>query len=170
MAVAMYAGSFDPITNGHLDIIHRAAGLFGRLVVAVAVNPTKEWLFPIEERFEMVQKACAMLENVEVKLMPKGLLVEFARTIGADVMVRGLRAVSDFDYELQLASVNRNLCPDLETVFFMTSPEHYFLSASIVKQIARLGGPVGGFVPPHVEQCLKDRLERESAQERGNPK
>lgn len=171
MAVAIYAGSFDPITNGHMDIIQRASGLFEELIVAVAVNLEKEPLFAAEQRFEMVQQACLGMKNVAVKLMPKGLLVDSARAVGAAVIVRGLRAVSDFDYELQLASINRNLRPELETVFFMTGPEHYFLSSSIVKQIARLGGEVAAFVPPYVEQRLRERFGRgESSEERGNPK
>ncbi len=159
------------MTNGHMDIIRRAAALFERLIVAVAINPEKMPLFTIDERAEMVKKACADLKNVEIRRMPKGLLVEFAASVGAAVIVRGLRAVSDFDYELQLASMNRNLCPQMETVFFMTGPEHYFLSSSIVKQIARLGGGISGFVPPHVEKQLGERFGRNaSAQERGNPK
>jgi len=170
MAVAMYAGSFDPVTNGHVDIIQRAATLFDRLVVAVAVNPDKAPLFTLEERVQMVRQACAGMKNVEVRPMPKGLLVDSAVAVGADVIVRGLRAVSDFDYELQLASMNRNLRPEMETVFFMTGPEHYFLSSSIVKQIARLGGEVSAFVPSHVERKLQERFGRgETAQERGNP-
>jgi pantetheine-phosphate adenylyltransferase len=169
MSLAMYAGSFDPITNGHVDIIQRAAALFQRLVVAVAVNPDKTPLFPIEERVEMVKEACTGLKNVEIREMPRGLLVEFAAALGVDVIVRGLRAVSDFDYELQLASMNRSLRPEMETVFFMTGPEHYFLSSSIVKQIARLGGEVSGFVPSHVEKRLCAQFGHdESAQERGN--
>jgi len=165
MALALYAGSFDPITNGHMDIIQRAAGLFERLLVAVAVNPEKAPVFSVEERLEMVKEACAGLKNVEVQLMPGGLLVDFAVAAGATVIVRGLRAVSDFDYELQLASMNRSLRPELETVFFMTGPEHYFLSSSIVKEIARLGGGVSAFVPPHVERRLRERFQEKVARE-----
>jgi pantetheine-phosphate adenylyltransferase len=153
-----------------VDIIQRAANLFDKLVVAVANNPEKTPVFSAQERFEMVQEACGSLENVEVRLMEKGLLVDYALEAGARVVVRGLRAVSDFDYELQLASMNRSLRPELETVFFMTAPEHYFLSSSMVKDIARLGGDVGDFVPAHVLQALRARFDPTRAQERGNPK
>jgi pantetheine-phosphate adenylyltransferase len=159
MPIAMYAGSFDPVTNGHIDIIQRASGLFGGLVVAVAMNLEKEPLFSLEERVGMVQTACADMPDVRVECMPRGLLVDFAAHIGASVIVRGLRAVSDFDYELQLSLVNRNMRPDLETVFLMTGQEHYFLSSSIVKQIARLGGSVSRFVPSHVEELLRARFD-----------
>jgi pantetheine-phosphate adenylyltransferase len=170
MATALYAGSFDPITVGHLDIISRAASLFENLVVAVAQNPGKNPLFSAEERFAMVQEACRALKNVEVRGMQSGLLVDFALEAGARVVVRGLRAVSDFDYELQLASMNRSLRPELESIFFMTAPEHYFLSSSMVKDIARLGGDVGDFVPAHVLEALRARFKPITARERGNPK
>jgi pantetheine-phosphate adenylyltransferase len=165
MSVALYAGSFDPITNGHVDIIQRASGLFERLVVAVAINPDKSPLFTAEQRYEMVKETCAGMQNVEVKLMPRGLLVDAALIAGANVIVRGLRAVSDFDYELQLASINRNLRPELDTVFFMTGPEHYFLSSSIVKQIGKLGGEIAGFVPAHVEKSLRARFKQTESPE-----
>lgn len=160
MPIAMYAGSFDPVTNGHIDIIQRASGLFGGLVVAVAMNLEKEPLFSLEERVGMVQTACADMPDVRVECMPRGLLVDFAAHIGASVIVRGLRAVSDFDYELQLSLVNRSMRPEVETVFLMTGQEHYFLSSSIVKQIARLGGSVSRFVPSHVEELLRTRFDR----------
>lgn len=165
MLVALYAGSFDPITNGHVDIIQRAAGLFERLVVAVAINPDKSPLFTAQQRYEMVKETCAGMQKVEVKLMPRGLLVDAALIAGANVIVRGLRAVSDFDYELQLASINRNLRPELDTVFFMTGPEHYFLSSSIVKQIGKLGGEIAGFVPAHVEKSLRERFKQTESRE-----
>jgi pantetheine-phosphate adenylyltransferase len=170
MATALYAGSFDPITCGHLDIIQRASGLFEKLVVTVAENPDKQSLFSAPERFAMVQEACRDLKNVEVRLMESGLLVDYALQAGAKVVVRGLRAVSDFDYELQLASMNRSLRPELETVFFMTAPEHYFLSSSMLKDIARLGGDVGEFVPAHVLQALRARFNKITDRERRNPK
>lgn len=158
MPIAMYAGSFDPITNGHLDIIQRASGLFHDLVVAVATNPDKEPLFSFDERLEMVRIACEGMSGVRVEGMSRGLLVDCASRIGASVIIRGLRAVSDFDYELQLSLVNRSLRPDLETAFLMTSQEYYFLSSSIVKQIAALGGAISRFVPPHVEEMLRERF------------
>jgi pantetheine-phosphate adenylyltransferase len=158
MVVALYAGSFDPITNGHLDIIQRASGLFERLIVAVAPNAEKAPLFSIEERLEMVRGVCEGMPNVSVAAMTNGMLVDFATRMGASVLIRGLRAVSDFDYELQLSSINRSMRPDLETVFFMTGPEYYFLSSNIVKQIARLGGAVSRFVPVNVEKKLRERF------------
>jgi len=169
MSTAMYAGSFDPITYGHIDIIQRAAALFKDLIVTVAINPDKQSLFTPEERHDMVRQACAEFDNVEVKLLPLELLVDAAEKLGATVLVRGLRAVSDFDYELQLSSVNRTLRPELQTVFFMTGPEHYFLSSSIVKQIAMLGGEVSKFVPPYVEELLTEKFNhKNNPKERGN--
>jgi len=162
MKRALYAGSFDPVTYGHLDILRRAVKLFDEIIVAVGENPAKHTLFPKEERMAMLREAAVDLENVSVEALP-GLLVDFARTAGAGVIVRGLRAVSDFEAELQQASMNRALDPDVETVFLMTSPEYHYLSASIVREIAAFGGDVSAFVPPHVEAALKRRLRPESA-------
>ena len=157
MRTAVYAGSFDPVTNGHLDIIGRAAGLFDRLIVAVAENSGKESLFGEQERLEMLRAVCGQLSSVVVERLP-GLLVDFARARGAMAIVRGLRAVSDFEVELQMASMNQALAPEVETVFLMTSPEHHYLSSSIVKEITRFGGDVSRFVPPVVERELRRKL------------
>lgn len=155
--VALYPGSFDPVTFGHLDIIERAAGTFDRLIVAVGRNSTKSPLFTTDERVELLRTCCLRWPNVTV--MPfEGLLVFFARQQGAQVIVKGLRAVSDFEYEFQMALANRQQAPDIETLFMMTSAEHSYLSSSIVKEVARLGGDVTHLVPPPVEQALRDKL------------
>ena len=150
---AVVPGSFDPVTNGHLDIIARAAGMFDRVNVAVACNSSKNPLFSDEERVEMLREACAEYANVTVSAF-RGLLVEYAVKHKARIIVRGLRAVSDFEYELQMANTNRHLSQSVETLFVMTSTDFSFLSSSIVKEIARLGGSVEGLVP----DCVKRRL------------
>lgn len=150
---AIYPGSFDPVTSGHYDIIVRASRLFDKLIVAVAPNLSKQPLFTVEERMTMLEEVSASLPNVQVERF-EGLLVDFAMKCGAHVIVKGLRAVSDFDYELQMALINKRLCPQIETVFMMTNPENVFLSSSIVKEIARLGGSVQGLVPKAVEPHL----------------
>jgi len=157
VAIAVYPGSFDPVTNGHLDVIERAAELFQEVVVAVAVNSSKAPLFTAEERVEMLGEVCAHLDNVRATSF-SGLLVEFAAQQGASVVVKGLRAVSDFEYELQQALMNRIIKDGIETVFFMTSPDNLFLSSSMVKEIARLGGDVERFVPPQVRARLAEKF------------
>ncbi|MCC6730113.1 MAG: pantetheine-phosphate adenylyltransferase [Chthonomonadales bacterium] len=154
---AIVPGTFDPVTNGHLDIIERAAQLFPTVHVAVAASSNKSALFTPEERVAMLHEVCAQMGTVSVGSFA-GLLVDYAGECGAHVIVRGLRAVSDFEYELQMAHTNRRLRPDLETVFVMTTTEYSFLSSSIVKQIARLGGPVEGLVPDSVRQRLRDKV------------
>jgi pantetheine-phosphate adenylyltransferase len=153
---ALCPGMFDPVTNGHLDIVNRAAALFDRVVVAVVENPEKEPLFRAEERVAMLEEAVAGLEGVEVSSFA-GLLVDYARERGVDVIVKGLRAVSDFDYELQMAQMNRHLSR-IETYFVPTSPKWSYLSSSLVKQVARFGGDVSGMVPEHVGRSLKERF------------
>jgi pantetheine-phosphate adenylyltransferase len=157
MTRAIVPGSFDPVTNGHLDIIERAAQLFESVVVAVARNGSKTPLFAIEERVELLQEACTPWSNVRVDTFT-GLLVEYAVAQEAKAIVKGLRAVSDFEYELQMALMNRRLTQDVETVFMMTRAEHSYLSSSIIKEIARLGGAVEGLVPNHVERRLREKL------------
>ena len=166
--IALYAGTFDPVTYGHLDVVRRAALLFDKVIVGVSVNPRKESLFTTEQRVEMLREACASMSNVEVGVVP-GLVVEFARGVGAGVIVRGLRAVSDFEFELQMASTNRALAPEVETIFFTPAPEWHYLSSSLVTDIARFGGSVSQFVPPHVERLLNQRLGGRSQPARGSP-
>jgi pantetheine-phosphate adenylyltransferase len=155
-AVALCPGTFDPVTNGHLDIVRRAARLFDRVLVAVVENPSKEPLFPVGDRVAMLEEATGDLPNVEVGSF-SGLLVDHARSRGVDAVVKGLRAVTDFDYELQMAQMNRHLS-EVETVFVPTSPDWSYLSSSLVKEVARYGGDVSGLVPEHVLWRLKERL------------
>ena len=157
-SVAIYPGSFDPPTFGHMDIIKRAAALYDRLVVAAGNNPDKKYLFPVETRMAMLRDCCTDLPGVVVECFD-GLLVEFARRQGASVIVKGLRAISDFDYEFQMAVANRMLDSSIETVFLMTSQEYAYLSSSIVKQIGSMGGDVSSLVPACVEQKLRERLQ-----------
>lgn len=159
MLTAVYPGSFDPITNGHLDLIGRAARLADRLVVGVLLNSNKSPLYTVEERVQMVKQAVEPFGNVEVRYF-EGLLVEFAQSEGARLIVRGIRAVSDYEFELQMALMNRRLKPELETVFLMAGEQYSFLSSHIIKEVARLGGDVSGMVPPHVEERLKQRFHR----------
>jgi len=158
--IAVYPGSFDPVTNGHLDVIERASRLFDRVVVAVGRNAGKSALFAPEERVDLLREACAPWGNVEAVSFD-GMLVGLARENGASVLIKGLRAVSDFEYEFQMALANRYLAPDIETLFLMTSAEYQFLSSSIVKEIARVGGDVAPLVPPVVAR----RLERWRAEQ-----
>lgn len=157
MRRAIYPGSFDPITNGHLDVLQRAAGLFDELVVAVAQDNAKQSLFSLEERVALLTDATDHIPNLRV-LPFSGLLVDFARQQGAVALVRGLRAVSDFEFEFQLALMNRKLEPNLETLFLMPREELTYISSRLVKEIARLGGNVNQFVPPHVVAALKTKL------------
>jgi pantetheine-phosphate adenylyltransferase len=150
---ALYPGSFDPLTLGHLDLIERAAQLFERVVVAVLRNPSKNPCFSVEQRLEQIRAATAHLANVEAESFD-GLTVDFARQRGSDVILRGLRALSDFEFELQIAHTNKSLAPQLETLFMATATAHSFLSSSVVKEVARFGGPVGHMVPIGVAEDL----------------
>ena len=156
MNVALCPGSFDPVTEGHLDIIRRAAGIFDHVVVAVGGNLRKKAILPAEERARLIEKVTGDLENVSVEVMG-GLLVDFAREQGALVIVKGLRAVSDFELEFEQAQLNRNLYPELETVFIMSAAEHSFLSSSAVREIAGLGGEVRGLVPEGILDTVRER-------------
>jgi pantetheine-phosphate adenylyltransferase len=151
--LAIYPGSFDPVTNGHLDLIERAAKLFRHLVVAVLRNTEKAPLFSLPERLEMLREVASAFPNVEVDSFD-GLLTDYARRRQAKVLLRGIRAVSDYEYELQMAMINRKLEPDLETVFMVPAVSYSFISSRLVREIARLGGPVSGLVPPSVERRL----------------
>jgi pantetheine-phosphate adenylyltransferase len=154
---AIYAGTFDPMTRGHLDVVERAAKIFPELVVAVAAVTGKNTLFSQEERVEMVRASVGGLANVTVTAFD-GLLVEYARSQKAVVLIRGLRAFSDFEYEFQMALTNRRLAPDIETLFLMPKQDYSFLSSTNVKQVASLGGNVSEFVPPAVNAALKEKL------------
>ena len=157
MTIAIYPGSFDPITNGHLDVAIRAAKLFERLIIGVYDAPDKPLLFTTKERVELVRQAIVSLPNVEVKSFT-GLTIDFARRIKAQVMVRGLRMGADFEREFDLAMMNKKLSPELELVCLMASQEYQFLSASLLKEAARLGGNIDGFVPKHVATALRRKV------------
>ncbi len=157
MTTAIYPGTFDPITNGHSDLIGRASQIFGKVIVAIAANPKKAPLFSLEERVELAEGALAEFDNVEVCGFDS-LLADFAAERGARVILRGLRAVSDFEYEFQLAGMNRRLAPDIETVFLTPAETYTFLSSSLVKEVAGLGGDVGEFVDTKVKAALHNRL------------
>lgn len=154
---AIYPGTFDPMTNGHLDIVTRAARMFDRLVLAIAASPSKKPMFSLEERVALANEVVAHLPNVEVVGFSE-LLANFAKAQQANVLVRGLRAVSDFEYEMQLAQMNRHLLPTLESVFLMPSEQYSFVSSSLMKEVARHGGDVETFLPTPVYQALKARL------------
>jgi len=155
--LAIYPGSFDPVTNGHLDLIERASKLFGRLVVTVARNGDKAPMFTLQERVDMLREATQPFSNVEVDTF-EGLLVDYARKLGGRVLVRGIRAVSDYEYELQMALMNRRLEPQLETVFMLPAVEYSYLSSHLVRELAVLGGSLNGLVPPAVEQRLRIKV------------
>jgi pantetheine-phosphate adenylyltransferase len=154
---ALCPGTFDPVTNGHLDIIGRAAETFDAVIVGALENPSKQPMFTLEERVAMLKEACSGMAGVSVVSF-RGLLVDFARTQEAGVIVKGLRAVSDYEYEIQMAQMNHRLA-GVETVFIPTNPSWSFLSSSLVKEVAKLGGDVAGLVPEHVRGALVDRLE-----------
>jgi len=157
--VAVYPGSFDPFTNGHLDVVDRALGIFDRLIVAVAANPEKRQpLFTVEERVKLIRESLKGRERAEVASFT-GLTVEYARSRGATTLVKGLRAYSDFDAELQQALMNRKLAPDIHTVFLMSGFAHIFVSSSILKDIASYGGKVADLVPPPIARALKEKYK-----------
>ena len=157
MATVVYPGSFDPITNGHADLIERAARLFGQVIVGIARNISKQPLFSLDERIDLVRAVVGQLPNVRV--MPiDGLLVDFVASQNAQVILRGLRAVSDFEYEFQLATMNRHLRPQVETIFLTPAEQHAFISSSLVKEVARFGGDVSVFLHPAVATALRARI------------
>jgi pantetheine-phosphate adenylyltransferase len=155
--LVVYPGTFDPITNGHLDLIVRASRLFSKVLVAVSTHPHKQPLFSLEERVELVRSSISDLSNVRVEFF-QGLLVRYAKEAGASAVIRGLRAVSDFEYEFQMALMNRKQMPDIETVFLMPSEEYTYVNSTVVKEIALLGGRVDCFIPPAVAVALNKKM------------
>lgn len=158
MKIAIYPGFFDPVTYGHIDILERALKIFDKVIVAVGDNPQKKSLFPLKQRVDMIKEATKKIKNVEVKQF-KGLMLDFVKKHNSRIIVRGLRAVSDFDYEFQRALMNRKVDDNIETVFIMTKGRYSFLSSSIVKEMAQFGGCVTGLVPNIVEKKLKERFK-----------
>jgi pantetheine-phosphate adenylyltransferase len=156
--IALYPGSFDPPTNGHLSIIHRGLNMFDGLIVAVLRNPAKDAVFSVDERVELLKEAVNGDARVEVKAF-SGLLVKFVQEQGVNTVLRGLRAVSDFEYEFQMANMNRKLDPRVETLFMMTGEDYFYISSRFVRDVARLGGDVSGLVPPNVLKALKMRFK-----------
>ncbi len=159
MNAAIYPGSFDPLTNGHLDIIQRAAKTFGRLIVAISNNQQKNHTFDIDQRLELVRKSIAGISGVEVDTF-EGLLVEYARKKKISTLIRGLRAFSDFEYEFHLATMNHQLARDVETVFIMTCEKSFYLSSRLVREVASLGGDVKEMVPAHINTALKTHFKK----------
>lgn len=157
MKTVICPGSFDPVTKGHMDIIERASKLFDKVVVAVLNNATKNPSFTIDERIELLKQTTAHLDNIEISTFD-GLLVDFAKIKGASAVVKGLRAVTDFEYEFQMSMINKKLCPEVETIFLNTSQEYMYLSSSVVKQIAAAGGDISLFVPEEIRDKIVDRL------------
>lgn len=158
-SLAIYPGTFDPITNGHLDLVKRGKRIFGEIIIAVAPNPKKQPLFTIEERLRLIRESIAGMEDVTVEAF-NDLLVDYVRSRKAIAIIRGLRAVSDFEYELQIALMNRRLDPEIETVFMMPSEEYSFLTSSLVKEVSSFGGSVKGLVPEVVERALREKFNR----------
>jgi len=157
--LALFPASFDPVTNGHLDLVHRARRVFPELVVAVAHNVAKSGAFPVEERVEMLQSAVDDLPGVRVTAF-EGLLVDYAREIGAGVVIRGLRANADFEYEFEMALMNRHLCPEIETLFLMTSQQFFYVSSSRLKELVQFGADISEWVPPLVAKRMRERFYR----------
>jgi pantetheine-phosphate adenylyltransferase len=157
LITALYAGSFDPVTNGHIDIATRASNLFDKVIIGVFATPQKHLTFNADERVDLARRAVAHLKKVEVRAY-KGMTVEFAREVGARVMVRGLRMVGDFEWEFEMAMMNKLLAADLELVCFMASQQYQFLSASLMKEVCALGGDISSLVPPHVAAALKKKI------------
>ena len=160
--IAVYPGTFDPITNGHVDLVERASPLFEKLIVGVAVSPSKGPSLPLELRVQLAREALARCPNVEVRGFDS-LLAHFVRECGAGVLLRGLRAVSDFEYEFQMASMNRHLIPEVETLFLTPAEQYGFISSSLVREISRLGGDVSGFVPAAVAAALESQWRSKKA-------
>lgn len=157
MRIGVCPGSFDPVTNGHMDIIERASKMFDKIIVAVLNNSSKNSMFTVEERVELLKITCSHIKNIEVDSF-SGLLVDYTRIKNASAIIKGLRAVSDFEYEMQMASMNRKLEPNVETIFMMTSNKYSFISSSLIKEVAKLNGNVRGLVPEIIEEEIFKRF------------
>ena len=155
MSLAIYPGSFDPITKGHIDVLKKAVKIFDKVIIAVSINPAKTAMFSIEERIDMIKKSIEEIKNVEVDSF-EGLTAEYAKNKGAKAIIRGLRAVSDFEYEMQMAQMNNSIYDEIETVFLVPKSKYNFISSSIVKEVSKLGGDINKFVTPPVSKYLTD--------------
>lgn len=155
--IAIYPGTFDPITNGHIDVIERGLKIFDRIIVVIAKNPKKQTLFSEEERLELIKESLKHLPNIDVMVTEK-LTVEFARNVSASAIIRGIRAVSDFEYEFQIALMNRKLCPEITTIFLMPNEKYTYLNSSIIRELAQYNADISDFVPPIVEKKLKEKF------------
>lgn len=155
--IAIYPGTFDPITNGHIDVIKRGLKIFDRIIVVIAKNPRKQTLFSEEERLELIKESLKHLPNVDV-MVTERLTVEFARNVSASAIIRGIRAVSDFEYEFQIALMNRKLCPEITTIFLMPNEKYTYLNSSIIRELAQYNADISDFVPPIVEKKLKEKF------------
>lgn len=160
MRTAIYPGSFDPITKGHLDVLEKASSMFDKIIIAVLKNQDKKGFLPVEDRVRLIKESIKHLSNVEVDYFD-GLTIDYARSKDATVLIRGLRAVSDFEYEMQLSQTNNALAPEITTVFLITKPKYNFISSSIVKEVASKGRDVSKFVPPSVVEYFKEQSEKE---------
>ncbi|MCD7879141.1 MAG: pantetheine-phosphate adenylyltransferase [Candidatus Gastranaerophilales bacterium] len=154
MRTAIYPGSFDPITKGHLDVLERAANIFDKVIIVVSVNVNKKSFIPLEDKLELIKESCSNIKNVQVDSYD-GLTIEYAKQHNANVLIRGLRAVSDFEYEMQLSQANNALCPDIHTVFLITKPKYNFISSGTVREIAYMKGDISKFVPEPVAKYMK---------------
>ena len=159
MKIGVYAGSFDPVTKGHLDIIKRASNIVDELVVGILVNANKISLFEKEEKLDFLRETTKNIDNIKIEYFD-GLLVDFAKKKNSNILIRGLRAVTDFEYELQLSQTNKILCSEIETIFLTTNIQYSYLSSSIVKDVAKHGGDISGFVEPYVEKKLKEKIKK----------
>ncbi len=159
MSIAVYPGSFDPITCGHLDIIHRSSAMFDEVIIAVLNNSTKKPLFSVAERVQLIEKSIVGLSNCRVVYFD-GLLVDFVKQQGADIVIKGLRAISDFEYEFQMAQLNKKLSPSIETLFMVTNASYSYISSSIVKEIANLGGDFSELLPKAIYEDVKQKIEK----------
>lgn len=160
--IAVCPGSFDPVTYGHLDIISRASKLFDKVIVLVSANLEKSPAFTLTERLLLIERVAGGFDNIVIDILEDELLADYVRRVGADAIVKGLRAVTDFEYEFQMALGNKKLCPEAETVFLTTAAENMYLSSSIVKQIAMLGGDISSFVPPEIQSVILERLRKKN--------
>ncbi len=159
MTKALFAGSFDPFTNGHLNTVERSALIFDKIVIAVAINPSKKRFFTVEEKINLIEEATEHLSNVEIISFSESLTVDVAKKIGAEVLIRGVRSVQDYEYETEIANMNKYIQPEIETFLLVAKPELSYVSSSLIKEVVRFGGEISEFVPANVEKAMKKKLK-----------